>query len=211
MPVMTEEFQTPETNPQAFQMFNQTQPTVTPKRKRRTKAEIEYDTQNGSTPTSENSGKTRVPKGRTGWENAIREQLNGMWAILAMPLSILNPVDAKIFTQRAPKITEALIHLAQTQPAFKRFLLNSSEKMVYSEIVIAILPIIVLVGVNHKMIPSMLAIPFGGVPSEKDDDNGAGSAFDIFSLFSSGMAAGGAPDTDWADRERENNDSAEIA
>lgn len=158
------------------------------------------------TPTTGKS--SRAPKRGAQWEAVVREQLNGMWAVIAMPLAIVNAVDCQIFTERAPKITEALIHLAQAKHAFRKFLLTSSEKMIYSEIIIAVLPIIVLIGVNHKAIPAFLAIPFGGMPiADSEQNSAAGNAFSIFDLFSAGMETGGTLDPDRADGEREDNDS----
>lgn len=137
-----------------------------------------------------------------------------MWGLIAVGITFVNPIDAQIISERAPRITDALIHLAQVKPAFKRMLLRGSESATYAEIIVAIAPIAILIACNHKMLPAFVAIPYGGVPSmhsEKASDNGTDNnaiPFDIFSLFSQTMATGRTPDIDWPDGERENNDSA---
>jgi hypothetical protein len=130
---------------------------------------------------------------------------------MAVALAFVNPIDAQIVTERAPRITEAIIHLAQVKPAFKRMLLRSSESMLYSEIIISIAPIAILIAVNHKMLPAFVAIPYGGIPSlktEKGSNNGEDNdaiPFDLFSIFSQTMATGRTPDNHRPDGEREDD------
>ena len=194
------------------EVFPQPQTIVKPKRTRRTKAEMLFG-QTENTPTTENSG-SKAPKGRKNWEDVVRQQINDIWGLMAVGLTFVNPVDAQILTDRAPNITEAIIHLAQVKPAFKRMLLRTSEGALYAEIIMAIAPIAILIACNHKMLPAFVAIPYGGVPTikgVKPNDNASDNdaiPFDIFSLLSQAMATGRTPDNHRADGEWEDDVSA---
>lgn len=189
-----------------------------PKRRGRPPKNLQSLNQDENTPTTASSGKERAPRGRKGWEEVVRQQINDIWGIVALGVTIVNPIDAHILTQRAPRITDAIIHLAQVKPAFRKFLLRTSEQALYTELIIAIVPIVVLILVNHKMLPEQVSIPFGGVPRIKTNETNGNSngntddtnaiPFSIFDILSGAMATGGASDNHWADGERENDPSA---
>ena len=107
--------------------------------------------------------------------------------MVALGMAFVNPVDAQIITTRAPKITEAIIHIAEVKPEFRKFLLRTSEGALYVELIAAIAPICILIGVNHKMLPGILAIPYGGLPStdtySDSEDDDANSIQNIFSTL----------------------------
>lgn len=132
--------------------------------------------------------------------------------MIAVGITFVNPVDAAIVSERAPKITEALIHMAQIKPAFKRMLLRASEGAIYTELIGAVAPIAILVCVNHKLLPYFVSIPYGGLPNlheeKAEKDNGNVIPFDISALFSQAMAPGGTSDDNWADRQRQDDAGA---
>jgi hypothetical protein len=194
--------------------MNQSQnpiPIVTPKRGRPRKNQLFNPIENIS--TTENSGKTVAPKGRKGWEEVVRQQLNDMWSLAAVGMTFVNPIDAQIIAERAPRITEAIIHLAQVKPAFKKMLLRTSEGALYTEIIVAIVPIAVLIACNHKLLPSFVAIPYGGMPKMDNGNTSNGTdkdaiPFDVFSVFSQAMATGGTSNDNWPDGKREDDISS---
>lgn len=168
-----------------------------PRRKRRTKQEILDQT--GHTPTGEKSSN------RKGWQAVVRQQLNDLWGMIAVSITFVNPMDAQIIAERAPGITEAIIHIAEAKPAFKRMLLRTSESVLYVELIASLAPIAILIAVNHKLLPPFVAFAYGGLPKQDTSTNGNDTAFDFSSSIPFNMEAGGTSNNHWPDREREND------
>lgn len=108
--------------------------------------------------------------------------------MIALGIVFVNPVDSEIFNTRAPKITEAIIHIAEVKPEFRKFLLRTSEGALYVELIGAIAPIVILIGVNHKLLPAFMAFPYGGLPNQNNgNNNGNNDAFDFSTIFQANM------------------------
>jgi hypothetical protein len=172
-----------------FQNQNQQKP----RRKRRTKAEMELN-QTEHTPISEKSG-----SGRKGWESVVRQQLNDLWGMIAVSITFVNPIDAQIVAERAPKITEAIIHIAQAKPAFRKMLLRTSESVLYVELIASIAPIAILIAVNHKLLPPFVAFAYGGMPKQDTNTNGNDDTFDFSTFISNTMETGRTPNNNRTD------------
>lgn len=179
------ELQTEQNSPQVFNLFQSIPETPFKPKRGRPKANQSLNPTE-HIPTIENSGKARK-----GWQVVVRQQINDLWGMMAVGMVFINPVDAQIFSERAPKITEAIIHIAEVKPAFRKFLLRTSEGALYVELIGAIAPIAILIMVNHKMLPGILAIAYGGLPKQENENtNGDNIAFDFSTLFQAGMATG---------------------
>lgn len=138
---------------------------------------------------------------RKGWQSTVRQQLNDLWGMIAVGIVFIDATDSDIFATRAPRITEAIIHIAEVKPEFRKFLLRTSEGALYVELLGAIAPIIILICVNHKLLPQFMAIPYGGMPKpftgadmNGNNDNGNNGPFNISELLSGAMASRGTPD-----------------
>jgi hypothetical protein len=64
----------------------------------------------------------------------------------------VNEIDGQILFGGEPRVTTAVVHLAEVNPKFRAAMLKFLEVSVYAEIAAAMAPIAMLIAANHNLI-----------------------------------------------------------
>jgi hypothetical protein len=123
-----------------------------PKRKRRTKAEIEGQ----QSPT----GGTASAKVKRELEE-IRIALGALFTIIGAALQFYNQVDGLIFVEKSPAVIDALIGIARTNDKVREVLLNFATVSGYGALASALIMMIIPIAANHNMLPKVVLFTAG--------------------------------------------------
>jgi hypothetical protein len=92
-----------------------------------------------------------------------RPGINGIGQMVAFGLSFTSPVDAAAVMGHTPNIAEALNTLAAVKPEVAAVLDKLMSAGPYGEILMAVVPLVVQILVNHQRIPAGM---LGSVPPD---------------------------------------------
>jgi len=95
------------------------------------------------------------------------EAVHGMFQMVALPLTFVNPADAWTINQHAGNIAVALNDLAQERPEVAAMLDRMLKAGPYGALVAACVPMICQLLTNHKLLPPGI---LGTVPKEQIEE-----------------------------------------
>lgn len=139
-----------------------------------TKKKRQRRQQNQSANQTENTGSgDKAPKGRKSNVDKelerVKETLYPIVATVGIGVKMVNPVDGSIIIDKGTGVVDALCLVAKEDEQVRKALLMLTTGTVYTQLAIAVLALIVPILANHRLVPEVAAIPFGGVPRVDDD------------------------------------------
>lgn len=116
-----------------------------PKRKRRTRAEID-----GQVSVTGISGSGRSSKRDRELEQ-IKNALGELFTVLSMGIGFVNQVDSRIVLEKSPPVIDAMVNIAKGNDKVREMLLRFATTSGYAQLASALLMVALPIAANHNV------------------------------------------------------------
>lgn len=115
------------------------------------------------------SDKVPKPQRRSRKSDELRQDLEAIFSVAAIGLSVYNEADGTIVANGSPKLAQALVNTSEKNPKLRAFLENMTTGFAYSELMVAVAAIVLPIMANHGLLPDKVGAAttlLAGVPND---------------------------------------------